>query len=115
MATKLFDPTGLPGNQETQGFLTSLLEASTEYAIIGTDLDGKILLWNEGARRLYDYQAQEVVGHGNAEILHTTENGSGSWRDISYAVFCLEKRKGIAGRVRKDGQRQPTRLVLTPR
>jgi hypothetical protein len=26
------------------------------------DLDGKILLWNEGARRMYGYEAEEVVG-----------------------------------------------------
>src|SRR2546430_2681990 len=30
-------------------FVTNVLEASTEYSIIGKALDGKILLWNEGA------------------------------------------------------------------
>jgi hypothetical protein len=33
-------------------FLSNILEASTEYSIIGKDLDGTIELWNEGARRL---------------------------------------------------------------
>ena len=36
-------------------FLSNILEASTEYSIIGEDLDGTIELWNEGARRLYGY------------------------------------------------------------
>ena len=33
--------------------MTSILASSTEYSIIGKDLDGTILLWNEGAQRLY--------------------------------------------------------------
>jgi hypothetical protein len=32
-------------------FIANVLEASTEYSIIGKDLNSKILLWNEGARR----------------------------------------------------------------
>ena len=28
---------------------------SAEYSIIGKDMDGRILLWNEGARRVYRY------------------------------------------------------------
>ena len=40
----------------------NILESSTEYSIIGKDLDGKILLWNEGARRLYGYAPEEVIG-----------------------------------------------------
>ena len=27
-------------------FMANVLESSTEYSIIGKDLDGKILLWN---------------------------------------------------------------------
>jgi PAS domain S-box-containing protein len=29
---------------------------------------GKILLWNEGARRLYGYEPEEVVGKANSSI-----------------------------------------------
>jgi PAS domain S-box-containing protein len=38
--------------------------------VIGKDLEGKILLWNEGARRLYGYEPEEVVGRANSSILH---------------------------------------------
>ncbi|HWX33258.1 MAG TPA: hypothetical protein VNZ53_38255 [Steroidobacteraceae bacterium] len=30
-------------------FITNILESSTEYSVIAKDLNGKILLWNEGA------------------------------------------------------------------
>src|SRR5207245_462693 len=45
----------LDGPQEVVQFISKTLESSTEYSIICLDLKGTILLWNEGARRLYGY------------------------------------------------------------
>lgn len=42
--------------------LNSILEGSTEYSIVGADMAGTILVWNEGARRTYGYEAREVIG-----------------------------------------------------
>jgi PAS domain S-box-containing protein len=44
------------------GYLGSIVESS-EDAIIGTDLKGNIVSWNEGATRLYGYTAAEARGH----------------------------------------------------
>lgn len=33
-----------------------------EESIIGEDLDGKIITWNRGAEKLYEYPAEEVIG-----------------------------------------------------
>ena len=41
------------GTGEQVAFLNSILESSTEYSIVATDLAGTILAWNEGARRIY--------------------------------------------------------------
>ena len=49
MTTKLFDSTIIREAQAAMDFMANVLESSTEYSIIGKDLDGKILLWNEGA------------------------------------------------------------------
>jgi PAS domain S-box-containing protein len=54
---------------EAMDFMANVLGASTEYSIIGKDLDGKILLWNEGARRMYGYEPEEVVAKTSSEIL----------------------------------------------
>ena len=74
MKVTLFD-SGIVGN--TQAALDSIgniLESPSEYSVIDNDLDGKIMLWNEGARRLYDYEPDEVVGRASASILHTPED-----------------------------------------
>src|SRR6266404_2988528 len=83
MKTRLFDSAIIGNVHEALDFITNILESSTEYSIIGKDLDGKILLWNEGARRLYGYEPEEVVGKANAAILHTPENiQAGKQREI---------------------------------
>jgi PAS domain-containing protein len=40
---------------DERAFLQLVLDSSTEYSIIAADLDGNILLWNAGARRIYGY------------------------------------------------------------
>ena len=53
---KLFDSSIVSTAQQAVDFITNILESSTEYSVIAKDLEGKILLWNEGARRLYGYE-----------------------------------------------------------
>src|SRR5260370_3245993 len=74
MSDKLVDSHIVGNAQEAVDFITNILESSTEYSIIGKDLDGLILLWNEGARRLYGYEPEEAVGKPNSLILHTPED-----------------------------------------
>jgi len=42
-------------------FLNGVLESATDYAIIALDPEGRFLTWNEGARRIYGYTADEMV------------------------------------------------------
>ncbi len=54
MATKLFDGTIVSTTEQALDFIGNVLESSTEYSIIGKDLDGRILLWN-GGKTLWRY------------------------------------------------------------
>ena len=115
-AARLFDSTVIRQGQEAMDFMANVLEASTEYSIIGKDLDGKILLWNEGARRMYGYKPDEVVGQANSEMLHTPEDVAlGKPREIMDAALRDGKWEGVIGRIRKDGKRITARVVITPR
>ena len=98
--------------------LSNILESSTEYSIIGKDLDGTILVWNEGARRLYGYEPEELVGKANSTILHAPEDveaGKPSW--ILDSALRDGKWEGMVKRVRKDGRRfiGPRRHHAPPR
>jgi PAS domain S-box-containing protein len=66
MNARFFDSTVIGGAEKALEFISNVLESSTEYSVVGKDLEGKILLWNEGARRLYGYEPEEVVGRANA-------------------------------------------------
>lgn len=50
--------------------LNSVLRATERHAIIGTDLEGRIIFFNTGAERMLGYQAAEVTGQLAAPLLH---------------------------------------------
>ena len=52
-------------NEEALALIHSVLKASTEYAIVATEMDRIVVLWNEGACRLYGYEFVEAVGKLN--------------------------------------------------
>ena len=50
--------------------LTAVLDATTQYAIIGTDADGLITVFNGGAERMLGYAATDVIGRRHCELFH---------------------------------------------
>ena len=116
MATKLFDSAIVGTTEQALDFIGNILESSTEYSVIGKDLTGKILLWNEGARRLYGYEPEEVVGKANSSILHIPEDvGTGKHEEIMATALRDGKWEGTISRQRKDKSRFTARVVITPR
>ncbi|MFI4972754.1 MAG: PAS domain-containing protein, partial [Hyphomicrobiales bacterium] len=109
-ATLFSDP------QDAASFIGNVLEASTEYSIIGADLEGNIQLWNEGAHRLYGYEPDDVVGKANFSILHAAEHVAvGLPRQMIAMALATGKFEGTTVRRRKDGTTFTARVVLTPR
>src|SRR2546422_6743620 len=115
MKTKLFDSTIVGTSEQALDFIGNILESSTEYSIIGKDLDGKILLWNAGARRIYGYEPEEVIGKANSAMLHTPEDvKAGKPQEIMATALREGKWEGTSKRVRKSGEQFTARLVITP-
>ncbi len=116
METKLIDSTILSTAKGTLDFIGNILESSTEYSIIGMDLDGKILLWNEGARRLYGYEAEEVVGKKTSSILHSQkEIDKGKPSEILKDAVKTGKWEGTLERIRRNGEPFSAKVVITVR
>jgi PAS domain S-box-containing protein len=90
----------------------AIVEAADD-AIIGEDLEGVIVTWNGGARRLYGYSAKEAIGRSAAmlippempdelsHILKTIRGGE-----------TMEHHETV--RVRKDGKRLDVSFTLSP-
>ncbi|HHP0265411.1 TPA: sensor histidine kinase, partial [Legionella pneumophila] len=94
--------------------LQTILESAIEYSIIAINLKGVILVWNEGARRNYGYEAQELVNKESIEILHTVEDiQSGKVRKFFQTVRREGKAEEIFQRVRKDGSQFTASVTMT--
>jgi len=114
--TNLIDRDVPSQQDEIAGFLEIILQASTQYSIIGLAADGTIQLWNEGARRLYGYEPRDVVGLKNVAILHPPEDvESGKPGEMMARAVREGKWTGCLARVRRDGSRFIASIVLTVR
>ncbi len=101
--------------EKSAELLDSILEGSTEYAIIATDLDDRIVLWNKGAELLYGYSADEVIGdyspidlHGKNMIKNNILFFKRNVEENSIFDFQVNA-------VRKDGSTVPVSITATPR
>jgi PAS domain S-box-containing protein len=100
---------------EAKSFLDNILQSSTKYSIIGKDQKGRILSWNEGARRNYGYQAEEVIGKDSI-MLHAPEDvASGAVEKLMAEAHDNGVAEGEFLRIRKDGSRFVASVVMTRR
>ena len=90
-----------------------LVGAVEEYAIYMLDVDGVVMSWNAGARRIKGYDARDVVGQhfrvfypeDDQRTGHPERNLAAALRDGSYAEE--------GWRVRRDGTRFWASVVIT--
>lgn len=100
--------------RELSRFLNSILESSTEYAIIALDHKGIILEFNRGAERMFGWKKEDVVNKENISITDTPEDKMSdmqkeiSERTLNEGFFDLEM-----FRIRKDGSRFPAHTTIT--
>ncbi|MDN0124362.1 diguanylate cyclase [Yersinia aleksiciae] len=83
--------------------LDVLLNAEKQVAIITTDLDNCITIFNVGAERMFGYSKDEVLGRPIRDILHIPENGE-TQAELDYLL--LNRRDASEWCYqRKDGKR----------
>ncbi len=59
--------------RESDDLRRILVESATEYALLALDADARILLWSQGAQRIFGYAEAEVLGQ-DAALLFTDED-----------------------------------------
>ena len=111
--------------------VTSLQKAilnSANYAIISTDIDGKIRTFNAAAEHYFGYRAEEVVNKETPAIIHDAKEVVQRAKELSvelgiqidpgFEAFVAKARRGEADErewsyIRKDGSRFPALLSVT--
>lgn len=93
-------------------FLRAIIDSADD-AIISKDLNGVIRTWNDGARRIFGYEAEEIVGQSILRLipeeLHHEEE-----------VILAKIRAGEriehfeTTRMRKNGERFPISVTISP-
>jgi PAS domain S-box-containing protein len=113
--------------RELNVLFSNVLYSASEVAIVATDTDGIIKIFNHGAERMLGYQAEELVGKTTAEIFHIPEELLYRSSELShkygtpvegFRVFTHKAEiEGAETRewtyVRKDGSQFLGRLVIT--
>ena len=103
------------GQAARAAFLDSILESSTEYSIIALDLDGRIIAWNQGARRIYGYGQDEVTGKSAFLLSDPDDVRSGRAQQILVTVREAGSWSGEIKRRRKDGSSFTAFVTITLR
>ena len=90
-----------------------LVSGVTDYAIFQLDSSGRVLNWNEGAQRLKQYTADEIVGK-HFSIFYPQEALDRKFPDMELEVAAQVGRFEDEGwRVRKDGTLFWANVVIT--
>ena len=101
--------------QEATDSLNAVLDSSTEYAIIATDARWQVVMFNEGARRTFGYEPQDILGQPLARLVAPEEVETAVGPQMERALRIHGRHEGEGNRVRRDGQRFPVRTVTTIR
>ncbi|MCW4148204.1 response regulator [Halomonas sp. 18H] len=114
--------------RNAERFLSNILEAASEVAIIATDTVGVVTAFNKGAEHMLGYSKSEIVGKQTPAIFHlqTEVNVRSAQLKTAFGkpvegfrVF-VEKAERDGSEVRewtyvhKDGRHVPVSLVVTP-
>lgn len=107
--------------------LQAVVDASDEVAVIATDIDGVVNLFNTGAQKLLGYRPDEVIGRVNPGLFHDPEEMRAYLQPQMRAdgrlptVFEALSARAAQGTwshqwtfLRKDGERRQVRLSISP-
>jgi PAS domain S-box-containing protein len=88
-----------------QRFLEMLLESASDYAIIGLDLDGLVMIWNKGACLLMGWTEEEMLGQPAALFFTPEDRQAGVPHGEMQAAIRNGRATDERWHVKKDGRR----------
>jgi two-component system sensor histidine kinase/response regulator len=106
------DITELKQGMDARAFLASIVESS-EDSIIGTDLHGTILSWNQGAENLFSYSPQDAIGK-HITILFPEERRKDHLTTLEQIRHQEHIERFESKRIKKDGTPIDVSVILSP-
>jgi PAS domain S-box-containing protein len=85
--------------------LQLLIDGVTDYAIFTVSLDGAVVSWNSGARRLKGYEAADIIGRPFATFFTPEDQADGLPQRVLETAAREGRSESEGWRVRKDGSR----------
>ncbi len=99
--------------RQREALARRLVEGVRDYAIFGLDPQGRVTSWNEGARLIKGYTAEEIIGR-HFSCFYPPDSIACQWPDYELRVATTEGRFEDEGwRIRKDGGRFWANVIIT--
>ena len=80
-----------------------IIDSAVDYAIIALDLDGRVLRWNEGARRIFGWTQEEVSGLFWEMLFTPEDRATGKPREAMDAALTFGTTHHDRWHLRKSG------------
>ena len=90
-----------------------LVASATHAAVLVTDLEGRILLWNAACEEVFGWSAEEALGERARELI-VPVNGRNQSAEIFAAIIAGEEWRGEFTCRRRDGSVVPVGVVDLP-
>ncbi|MCC6547112.1 PAS domain S-box protein [Candidatus Sumerlaeota bacterium] len=90
--------------------MCTLLGAASDVGLVGFAADGKILLFNKGAERLFGYRADTVIGAATYEVLHKKDDFSFFFEENAFAENPVREMETHV--ITRTGDLLPARLTI---
>jgi PAS domain S-box-containing protein len=101
--------------REARDFLDNLLQSSVDYSILALDLQRRVILWNEGARRHHGYTPAEIEGQP-IDVLHAADDlASGAVHAVYAAALDRGSAEAVLPLLRKGGSQFVAEVAVTRR
>ena len=101
-------------NANERDLVQRFVDDMTDYAIVILDVQGRVLTWNAGARTLFGYTSDDIVGRRFTYCIPRRQIARQA-RDLRWATPCSAGRHELDGTDAAQGRNPPAgRLVLRP-
>ncbi len=91
-----------------------LIEGVTDYAIYSLDSKGNVTSWNSGAQRIKQYSAEEIIGKHFSQFYTKEDAAAGLPAKVLQTAATTGHYEGEGWRIRKDGTKFWSSVVVTP-